>query len=303
LSEIDIKTLISNKDTYNIIRILRDGPLKEQTINKYLSSTSKANIKSIVKILKNLEKSKFITSFALKNENYFLLIKDFYLIRIPPKDLLEFIQKKSDIPKTIRERYLTGVRQFFSSYVKSSNKLITDFEVNLIGIIRNPEITNLLNLLRKKPLDLKSFKKKCSDYEIIKDLLTKLDIIEIISERDKPGTWVFLKTDLSFNIFFPEYLIKSITENLNNKKINKFLALKSLYMLKRSYLLNEKPEMYEELNKRILNKLEIIKALEDKGEKPIDKALELRKLYKQIGDFDNRRQWQKKLKEWKEQNN
>ena len=298
MSEHDLTSVISEKATYNVIRILRDGPLKEQTISKYLITTSKLNKKHISKILKTLEKTKFITMFQIKNETYYLLIKDFYLIRIPPKQVLDFVQKKSDISRSIRERYLTSIRQFFASYVKSSSKLITDFEANLIEVINNPEITNILNLLRKKPVDLKSFKKKCSDYELIKNLLTKFDIIEIISEREKTGSWVFLKTDLNLNIFFPEYLIKSITENLNNKKINKILALKALYMLKKSYLENEKPEMYEELNNKIHNKLEIMKALENKGEKPVEKATELKKLYKQIGDFDNRQLWQKKIKQW-----
>jgi len=299
LSETDIKEILSEKNIYNIIRILRDGPLKEQTIDTYLTKTAKLKKKEINKLLKTLEKNNFITQFSIKGEIYALLIKDFYLIRIPPKEVLEAVQKKSEIPRSLRERYLTTVRQFFSTYVKSSNKLITDFEANLIEIVNNPEINKILYLLRKKPVDLKTFKKKCSDFELIKDILTKFDIIEILSERESPGEWVFLKTDLSLNLFFPEYLIKSITENLNNKKIDKLLALKSLYKLKESYLINEKPEMYDILTNRIKDKLELVKALEKKDEKPIDKANELKKLYKQIGDFENRRLWQKKIKEWR----
>ncbi len=298
MSEDDLKLLISEKNTYNVIRILRDGPLQDKTIDKYLTTTSKLNKKNINKILTALEKSKFITPFLIKNETYFLLIKDFYLIRVPPTQVLDYVQKKSEIPRTIRERYLTSIRQFFSSYVKSSSKLITDFEANLIDLIRNEEILSILNLLRKKPIELKTFKKKCSNYELIKDLLTKYNIVEIITERDNSESWVFLKTDLDLNIFFPEYLIKSITENLNNKKIDKILALKALYVLKRSYLLNEKPELYEELNNRINTKLEIVQSLEKKGENPVEMANELKKLYKQIGDFENRRLWQKKIKEW-----
>ena len=259
----------------------------EQTINKYLSTSSKLNKKSISKTLKALEDHKFIRTFTLKNDKYYLLIKDFYLIRVPPKEVIELLQKKSEIPRSIRERYLTSIRQFFASYVKSSNKLITDFEANLIEVISNHEITTVLNLLRKKPIDLKAFKKKISNFELIQKLLIKFDLIEIISERENSESWVFLKTDLNMNIFFPEYLIKSITENLNNKKINKLLAL-----------LNEKPEMYQELRNRINTKLEIIQSLEKKGEKPLEEAIGLKKLYKQIGDFDNRQIWQKKLREW-----
>ena len=92
MSEPDLTPIISEKATYNIIRILRDGPLKEETVSKYLATTSKLNKKSITKTLKALEKSKFIKMFQIKNETYYLLIKDFYLIRIPPKQVLDFVQ-------------------------------------------------------------------------------------------------------------------------------------------------------------------------------------------------------------------
>jgi len=300
MSELDLKKLISEESYYQAIRILRSGPLKEETIIKYLTTASKLNPKNAVKVIKNLEKEKFLTSFTINKDGlYYLLVKDFYIIRIPPKDTLDYIQKKSEIPTSIRDRFLMSVKRFFSSYVSSTKKLKADFERNLIAILVNPELTNLIDSLRKKPMDLKSFEKRKSLFGEIKNILQKYEIIEIYSEGDKLGrSWVFLKTDLQFNFFFPEYLIKNITENLTNKKINKILALKSLYSLKKSYLIYEKPDMFEELNKKITAKLDLINSLEKKGEKPINKANDLKKLYKAIGDFDNRVLWQKKIKEW-----
>ena len=109
---------------------------------------------------------------------------------------------------------------------------------------------------------------------------------------------VFLKSDLEFRLFFPEYLIKNISEDLRDKKINKEIALRALYSLKNNYLINEKPETYEELNKRIQNKVEIVKSLKKKGDLPIVKAKELIKLFKQIGDYDSRIFWRNKILKW-----
>ncbi|MHA1293942.1 MAG: hypothetical protein ACTSQJ_14900 [Promethearchaeota archaeon] len=294
MSDINIKKIIANEYSYNIIRILRSGPLKKETIGKYLKTIANFNIKNLTKILKSLEDNKIITSFLMvKDEIYYLLIKDFYIIRIPPQSVFRYIQKKkSDIPLYIRERYLNNVKRFFSSYISSNRKLIEDFERELINIIINSQMSNLIKFLRNNPFKLKFFEKKHPDFKNAKNLLKRYDIIEIIEE------WVFLKTDLSFKFFFPEYLIKNITEKLKDKKINKILALKSLYQLKRSYLKSEKPEMFDNLQSRIKNKVELVKSLEEKGEKPIGKAKELKKLFKDIGDYDNRILWEKKILEW-----
>jgi len=299
MSEVDIKQIIAKPESYNVIRILRDGPLQEATIIKYLQTAPKLSKKNLVKTIKELEKHKLITSFSVKQDTYYLLIKDFYVIRIPPKELLENLQKRSSIPKAVRERYLMAVKRYFSGYVSSNRKLISDFEADLIAILINTELSNLINELKKKPMDLKVFQKKCSDFGMVKDILGKFEIIDIIGETERSkNVWVFLKTDLNLKFFFPEYLIKSVTEKLRDKKLNKYLALKSLYALKRSYLISEKPKMFEDLNERIKTKLELALTSEKKGEKPLGLAKDLKKLYKDVGDFDNRRLWQKKILEW-----
>ena len=144
------------------------------------------------------------------------------------------------------------------------------------------------------------FVKKRPYFEKIKDILLKMDIIVILGERKPLETsgWIFLNTNLKFQFFFPEYQIKNITEDLRNQKMKKLLALKSLYALKRGYLKYEKPTMFQELDERIQAKHYLATSLEKKGEKPIDLAKELKTLYKDIGDYDNRVLWQKKLKEW-----
>ena len=299
MSEIDVKQIIAKPESYNVIRILRDGPLQEATIIKYLETAPKLSKKNITKTIKELEKHNLITSFSIKQDIYYILIKDFYVIRIPPKELLEQIQKRSSIPKGVKERFLMAVKRYFSGYVASNRKLISDFEADLIAILVNTELSNLINELKKKPMDLKSFQKKCSDYGMVKDILGKFEIIDIIGETERSkDVWVFLKTDLHLRFFFPEYLIKTVTEKLRDKKLNKILALKSLYALKRSYLISEKPKMFETLNERIENKLELALIAEKKGEKPLFLAKELKKLYKDVGDYDNRMIWLKRIVEW-----
>lgn len=302
MSENNLKELLANQTFYNIVRVLRKGPLLEATIVKYLSTAFKQNNRiSALKITEKLEKDKIISSFKFKEDKYYVLIKDFYIIRVPPKETIDYVQKKSDIPTSLREKYLMIVKRFFKNYVISSEEAKSDAELLLIEIIINLELLGLINFLNKKPIPLEEFQKKCSDIEKVKDILLKHNIIEILSESDeKKGNWVFLKSNLQFQFFFPEYLIKTITEQLNDKKFNKEIAIKSLYTLKTKYLEYEKPEQFKEINKRIKNKLEIITSLEKKGEKPIEKAKELKKLYKLVGDYDHIELWRKKLFEWQQ---
>ena len=157
MSETDVKQIIAKPDSYNVIRILRDGPLKEETIIKYLQTAPKLSKKNMVKTIKELEKHKLITSFSVKQDIYYLLIRDFYVIRIPPKELLEHIQKRSSIPKVVKERYIMAVKRYFSGYVSSNRKLISDFEADLIAILINTELSNLINDLKKKTNGFKIF--------------------------------------------------------------------------------------------------------------------------------------------------
>jgi len=291
------KKLIQEKGNYDIIKILREGPIKTQTIVKYLERISKIKEKDTLKQLKELENHNIITSFQLKdNSRYYLLIKDFFIIRVPPKELLKHIQKNKELSKSLKEKYLSGIKRYFSQYLSSSKKLKSDVELNLIELIINPSINELIDFLNKKPIKLKSVRKKFPYFDDISDLLKKNDIIEIFSEGGI--SWALLNSQFTFDVFFPEYLIKNITERLRDKKIEKSLALKSLYNLKNAYLRLEKPEDFEELTQRINNKLEIIKTEEKKGDLNVEKVKELIKLYKAIGDYDNTKLWKAKVLDW-----
>ncbi|TFF87132.1 MAG: hypothetical protein EU550_03885 [Promethearchaeota archaeon] len=296
MSEEKFRNLISDPGSYDIVRILREGPLTDETIVKYLQKISKFKEKEAFKKLKHLTKENIIIPFKLKNKDYYLLIKDFYIIRIPPKELLTGLQKDKELSKSLKQQYLSRMKSYFSTYVTSSDKLKSDFEKQLIQLVINPEIMDLISVLRKKPLELKTVKKKRPKFNSIKKILLKNDIIEIMEEDREE--WVLLKTDFNFEVFFPDYLIKNITVKLKEKKINKPLALTSLYVLKRSYLQNEKPEEYEELMQRINDKRKLVESLEKKGEKNITKAKELIKLFKAIGDYENIKVWKLKLKQW-----
>ncbi len=299
MSDIFIKELMTNIEMYNVIKVLREGPLNERTIIKILHPSYKMNKKKLQKILTMFKDIKLINNFELNNEDHYHLIKDFYLIRVPPKQLIEYVQKKRNIPLSLRERILTSIKQYFSSYVQSRSKLIADFENNLIEIIRFPNLMKIIDFIKKKPAEMKNLLNKYSIFKDIKKILMKFDIIDVYVEKsEEKNSWVFLKTDLQFDFFFPEYLIKKVTEDLHNKKIKKDLALRTLYSLKNCFLMNEKPEIFEELNNKIGKKIDLVTSLETEGEIPINEAIELKELYKEIGDFENKTIWNKKIIKW-----
>lgn len=299
MSENNLKQIYADPTFYNIVRILREGPLLEGTVIKYLLTALKQNDKpAALKIIEKLEKEKIIISFQHNEEKYYLLVKDFLIIRVPPKETIEYVQKKKDLPAIVREKFLMIVKKYFKTYI-SSKEANSEIESNLVSILVNPIFFNIINLLKKKPVTLEEFQKTCLDFQKAKEILLQYDIIEIISEgNEKKSNWVVLKSNLHFQFFFPEYLIKKITEKLNEKKIDKEMAIKTLYMLKYKYLEFEKPKQFKEITNKIKNKLEIITSLVKKGENPKNKAKELKELYVLIGDYENIELWNKKLSKW-----
>ncbi len=298
MSKKEILSFIAENPSIIIpIRALRDGPLKEATLNKFLTVKLKGKKLSLPQLIKNLEDKKIICSFFHQDDKskYFLLLKDVYSLRIPPKSVLNLLDDSS-IPKDIRKIYRKQLDSFFKSYAKSKN--LGDDSIPL-KIFSNANYLAIVNALKEKiiPLDelQNNFKGITQNLKEILKEMEKMEIITIIKESAKlQRGWMFLKTDFELNVFFPEYLIKKISEKLKKALIGKNLALKALYSLKYFYLKNEDPEKFEKITQKIKDLEEQISNATSLT--PGDKAKIIKKIVKlcdEIGEIEKKHNWER----------
>ena len=297
MSKKEILSLIAENPSMLVtIRALRDGPLKETTLKKFLTVKLKGKKLSISQLMNNLEEKKIIGSFLHLDDNskYLILVKDIYSLRIPPKSVLNLLNKSS-IPKDIIKLYKKQLDAFFKLYSNSKN--LGDDSIPL-RIFSNADYLSIVNILKENIISLKdtvnTFAGITQNYQKALNELEKMDVISIIKESVKPQRgWMFLKTDFELNAFFPEYLIKNISEKLKKSLIDKNLALKALYSLKYFYLKNEDPEKFEKITQEIKDLEE--KISKDASLTPETKAKIIKKivkLYDEIGEIENKRKWE-----------
>ncbi len=299
MNEKEFKKIAANPSYYALIAALRDGPLLEDQLLTLLKTQLKLDQGSQLTVLSELESKKVIGKFKDKDKTYYILITDFFLARVPPKNTLDFLQQRKDFSKEIKNEFLNSAKAFFSKYVSSPSNVNPENEKLLLKTLLDEELVYAITILKDKPLTLEEFKKKVTSTDKVLKELINSNFVEVHSERQTPQkSWVLLKSDLNFQSFFPEYLTNTIAENIAQKKIDKTIAIKALYALKYFYLINYKPDLLEVLTDRIKAKLSVVKDLEKLGQKPVDHAKELKKLYKNVGDYDNRKYWEKKIREW-----
>ncbi|MHA1756274.1 MAG: hypothetical protein ACTSVV_05855 [Promethearchaeota archaeon] len=283
--------IFSDKINFYIIKNLRDIPLKKSSLIAKLKKIGKIDDKIFENKIEKLKSYGFITEFSFNGITYFLLIKDFYILKIPPINIIKLVQYSQDFPKNIKSKYISEIKKF-KSKLKKKELFDLEKEFQLLTLFLNPKLNKFLNLLKNGPILQKKLIKLIKNFDEFKKLMFNNDlIIEIQNGNEK---WIILKSDIKFEIFFPEYLIDNINKALNEGRISKDLALKALSVLKWNYLKNEMPNKFKELRERIENKKKIIEFAEREGIDPKEHVKALIKLLKEIGDYDGMKYWKEK---------
>ncbi|MGV9198182.1 MAG: hypothetical protein ACOC4M_05025, partial [Promethearchaeia archaeon] len=241
----NFREILSEELNYYIVRVLRKSPLSESAAIKYLKTSLKEETKTIKKHLERLDEQQIICSFSHEKTTYYLLLKDFYLLRRPPEELIDYINKKRKVPDDVAEKFRVILKQYFGSYVSSLKKLKQDMEAGLIEVFINDYLQDVVDKLKEKPYTYEKAQKKIANWDLVEKILKKQNLIEILPSSQSQERWVLLKSEIEFQTFFPNYLIENIKESLNAGNIEKELALKALYKLKKKYLRQEKPEQFE----------------------------------------------------------
>ncbi|MHA1268149.1 MAG: hypothetical protein ACTSPY_00055 [Candidatus Helarchaeota archaeon] len=166
---------------------------------------------------------------------HLFLIADFFLTRKPANNIIKSA-KDDDPTPLVAKNYLDLSKNFFVSYepTEEDNQIIAK---NLL----NSEIYSILKLLREKPYQLNKFPTS-SDTENegstdIKTLISSLEkdgIVKIFRD-EQDVDWVLLLTDITAEVFYPEYMIENIRIDHQKKLINNEIAIKHLDLLEHIY--------------------------------------------------------------------
>lgn len=226
--------IFSSKKGFTILNILqeRSRSRKElQTILEEKLSTTISNLEFILDpfIKTGLLKQDWVEGI---NDLYLFLISDFSILRTPVKKLVENAKKNSPSME-LAQKYLQEVKKFFSEYkptIQDSLKIAMHVVI--------PDKYDFITLLRERTYPLNKLPKSSGDSflntEALLKSMEKDQIIKIIT--DSAGIeWIFLLTDISIHIFYPEYLIEKIRKDQLERKLKKEIAIKHLELLESSY--------------------------------------------------------------------
>ncbi len=151
------------------------------------------------------------TGLMIGEGEYLFLVKDVALIRKPPTE----IYKKMEKDPNIGQQYLEYEDEFYRNYdpfpnLMEESKLLAPF-------LLDPDIYDLLSLLKTSTYPLSKFPKITSKFVNIKDIMEILHEAGIIAylEDEQERKWVVLVSEIKAVITFPEFLIPRILELLN----------------------------------------------------------------------------------------
>ncbi|MFX1596438.1 MAG: hypothetical protein ACFFBK_10300, partial [Promethearchaeota archaeon] len=161
-----------------------------------------------------------------------LLVKDIFMLRIPPIDILENPVNRG-LPIQFTKMYQTEVREYFEKYIPSEMD-----NLKVIDIFIDPQVYETLRLLRTSVGTrslLEKLKKKGVDdiYSVLKKLY---DAQMIKVYKDDNGTEYYaLVSDFYIDLIFPKYLLNVIKVAYEQKSKSNKELLEYLGVLENAY--------------------------------------------------------------------
>ncbi|HUY01094.1 MAG TPA: hypothetical protein VMV49_16160 [Candidatus Deferrimicrobium sp.] len=231
-----------HRDRRRILILLKLGlgAIPKDNLRKWVSDQIGEEVLDIDAILSPLTKTEMIKELSVETmdgsrKKCIFLIKDVFSMRSPVEKFYKMAKdgKAPSDMKQVLEIYKENVDQFFKDYKfgDADSKQIAEIasdpsQYNLITILRNNyiEVNQLPDIFEKSIEQINEYINDLKRYNIIDEI------------KDKRGnTWIFLRTDIIFPTFFPEYIVDSIRRRWMEKDITQNLALSHLELLKSVY--------------------------------------------------------------------
>ncbi|MFW9819510.1 MAG: LamG domain-containing protein [Candidatus Thorarchaeota archaeon] len=182
----------------------------------------------------DLLKKGIIKQFSVKGllSELIVLIYDFFMLRVPPLDLIEDPINRG-LPTQFKKEYLDVVKKFFQSYIPTNED-----NLKIVKLLSNPQVHLTLRLLRSAIVsrqDLEKLKVKgvADPYSVIKALWENQMIAVFRDEMN--NEYYALLCDFYIDLMFPKYMLEIVKTSYEQKSLTDKVLIEYLEILEDIY--------------------------------------------------------------------
>jgi DNA-binding transcriptional ArsR family regulator len=142
------------------------------------------------------------------------MIKDLEIFRAPPLQAMESASETLD-PELAAE-YKSEVLEFLTEWTKTP-----DDTVAMAQILADPDAYDTLTVLRRSPVNISELEATLGiPPKELKSAIQMLKKFRVVSEKRRKGAsgeydkWLFLLNDIRVRLFFPEYFLQTLVQEL-----------------------------------------------------------------------------------------
>ncbi len=242
LNEEQRYALLLNSEINRLLlnRLRDEAVISKAEISIWMKDRYREGFVDIETIIASLVKLGLIKIASVKGltSDMVFLTEDLMAIRIPPGNLIKDPVDRH-LPESLKETYLSEVRNVFQSYVPNQK----DNQNIIENIFLDPACYEVLKLMREAIVtrnDLEKLKKKGVD-DVDKALKAFWEAKMVSVLQDAKGTEYFcLTTNFFIDKFYPRYNVDTIINQYRSKSQNNTALIKALSLMKEEYFNVEK---------------------------------------------------------------
>ncbi|MBY9021415.1 MAG: hypothetical protein KGD67_10170 [Candidatus Lokiarchaeota archaeon] len=217
-----------------ILEILQEKPRSKKDLHSLLEEKTGKFIPNIDILLSHFVKTDLVRQDWIKGDPdiSLFLLSDFIIARRPVNKLID--DAKKGVPNAyLANKYLEIVSSYFSNYTPTEED-----SLKIAGHMINPDVFDYVVLFREKSYPINKVPRGPGEtFDKVKTFLATLEadnIIKIIKDQSDVE-WIFLVTDITALVFYPEYLIENIRKAVSEDILKKESAVRHLELLEQIY--------------------------------------------------------------------
>ena len=234
--------MIFNSDVKRMIlkRLRDESVISKSEIAIWIKDQFKDGFVDIENILSSMVKLGIMKTASVRglSSDMVFLTEDMMIIRTPPENLIKDPVDRH-LPESLKESYITEVKNFFKSYKPDEKDALSIID----KVILDPATYEVLKLMREAIVtrnDIEKLKKKgVDDVDRVLKSLWETKMIAVFQD-DKNTEYYCLTSDLFLHKFYPRYNLDTIRKQYRNKSQNPAALLKALDLMEEEYSIMQK---------------------------------------------------------------
>ncbi|MEM4734197.1 MAG: hypothetical protein QXS20_00590, partial [Candidatus Thorarchaeota archaeon] len=142
------------------------------------------------------------------------MIKDLEIFRAPP--ILALEEAASILDPELSAEYKAEVLEFLTEWQKTPEDT-----VSVAQVLADPDCYDILNELRRRPVNIAELEASLGiPIKELRNAIQTMKKYRVVSEKRRKGPsgeydrWLFLLSDIRVRLFFPEYFLQTLVEDL-----------------------------------------------------------------------------------------